>query len=83
MKKIKDVSFIPSKSRLQVALTLLLILLALLLLWVGNTNSMQAEPALVAQVYFEGEYRIEDGSAQKICGRLKARRVSALYAKAY
>ena len=62
---------------------LLLVLLALFLLWYGNINSNQAIAALVAQVYFEGEYRIEDGSAQKIFGRLKARRASALYAKAY
>ena len=40
--------------------------LAVMLLWHGNANSMQAMPALVAQVYFEGEYRIADGQWQKI-----------------
>ena len=36
------------------------------LLWHGNANSMQAMPAMVAQVYFDGEYRIADGEWQKI-----------------
>ncbi len=45
---------------------LLLLLSAVLLLWYGNANSMQATPALVAQVYFDGEYRIADGAWQKI-----------------
>jgi hypothetical protein len=40
--------------------------LAVALLWYGNANSMQASPALVAQVYFDGEYRIADGEWQKI-----------------
>ena len=40
---------------------LLLILLAALLLWFNNSTSNQAIPALVAQVYFDGEYRIGDG----------------------
>ena len=43
-----------------------LMLLAVLLLWFGNVNSRQAEPALMAQIYFEGEYRIGDGEWQKI-----------------
>ena len=30
---------------------------------------MQAAPALVAQVYFDGEYRIANGQWQKICRR--------------
>ena len=45
---------------------LLLILLAISLLWFNNSTSMQAEPALIAKVYFEGEYRIEDGDWHKI-----------------
>ena len=45
---------------------LLLILLAILLLWFNNSTSLQAEPALIAQVYFDGEYRINDGAWQKI-----------------
>ena len=36
------------------------------LLWHGNATSNQAIPALVAQVYFDGEYRIDDGEWQKI-----------------
>ena len=40
--------------------------LALVLLWHGNANSMQAAPAMVAGVYFGGEYRIADGQWQKI-----------------
>lgn len=45
---------------------LLLLFSAVLLLWHGNANSMQATPAMVAQVYFDGEYRIADGEWQKI-----------------
>ena len=45
---------------------LLLILLAVFLLCFNNSTSTQAEPALIAQVYFDGEYRIEDGEWQKI-----------------
>ena len=42
------------------------LLLAAVLLWHGNTNSNQAIPALVAQVYFGGKYRVGDGSWQEI-----------------
>ena len=51
---------------LQVIGTVFILLLALVLLWHGNANSMQAMPALVAQVYFDGEYRIAGGEWQKI-----------------
>ena len=44
----------------------MLILLAALLLWFNNTNSTQALSAIVAQVRFEGEYRVGDGQWQKI-----------------
>ena len=54
------------KSHLQIAGALFLILLAIFLLWYGNINSNQALAALVAEVYFEGEYRIEDGEWQPI-----------------
>ena len=40
--------------------------LAMVLLWYGNANSMQATPAIVAGVYFDGEYRIADGPWQNI-----------------
>ena len=43
-----------------------ILLLALVLLWRGNATSNQAMPALVAQVYFDGEYRIADGPWQPI-----------------
>jgi hypothetical protein len=40
--------------------------LAAVLLWHGNATSNQAMPAMVAGVYFDGEYRIADGQWQKI-----------------
>lgn len=43
-----------------------ILLLVVLLLWHGNANSSQAQSALMAQVYFDGEYRIADGSWQQI-----------------
>ena len=39
---------------------------AVILFWHGNATSNQAIPALVAQVYFDGDYRIADGEWQKI-----------------
>ena len=54
------------QSHLQVMGIVLLILCAVLLLWYGNANSKQAIGALIAQVRFEGEYRIADGEWQKI-----------------
>ena len=54
------------KAHLQVISVLLLFLLAVSLLWLKNSTSMQASPALMAQVYFDGEYRIGDGPWQKI-----------------
>ena len=51
---------------LMIAGVLLLLLSAVFLLWHGNATSNQAQPALVAQVYFDGEYRIADGKWQKI-----------------
>ena len=53
-------------SRLQVIGIALLLSLALLLLWCGNAHSNQALAALVAQVYFDGDYRIAAGPWQKI-----------------
>ena len=51
---------------LTIAGVLLLLLAAVILLWHGNATSNQAIPALVAQVYFDGEYRIADGPWQQI-----------------
>ena len=49
------------KLHLQILGVLLLVLLAASLLLFNNVTSMQANAALVAQVRFEGEYRIGDG----------------------
>ena len=59
---------------LTIAGVLLLLLSAVALLWHGNANSNQAIPALLAQVYFDGEYRIADGEWQKI---VKGNHISA------
>ena len=55
-----------NSTSLAVAGVLLLLFIAVIVLWHGNANSMQAMPALVAEVYFDGEYRIEDGEWTKI-----------------
>ena len=61
MSDIKDKFSILKKPYFQAVSILLLFALAIGLLWFGNSTSSQAIPALVAQVYFDGEYRIEDG----------------------
>ena len=58
-------SFI-NKTTLGIGGIVIVLLLAVALLWHGNANSMQAMPALVAQVYFDGEYRIGDGEWREI-----------------
>ena len=55
-----------NKSWLQIAGTVCILLLAGVLLWYGNANSYQATNAIMAQVYFDGEYRIADGPWQEI-----------------
>ena len=55
-----------NKTALWIAGILIVLFLAVALLWHGNANSMQATPAMVASVYFDGEYRIGDGQWQKI-----------------
>ena len=45
----------------QVVGVLLLVLLAVFLLWFNNITSMQSTDALMAEVYFDGEYRIGSG----------------------
>ena len=45
---------------------IVVLFLAVALLWHGTATSNQAIPALVAQVYFDGEYCIADGEWQKI-----------------
>ena len=66
MPNIKNKIQIFKKVNLPVMGILLLILLAVFLLWFGNSKSTQAMPALIAQVRFEGEYQIEDGAWHKI-----------------
>ena len=55
-----------NKTCLQTAGIVFILFLVALLLWHGNATSVQAQPALVAQVYFDGEYRIADGPWQEI-----------------
>lgn len=45
---------------------LLVLIAAILLFWTSHVNSNSAIPAIPAQVYFEGEYRIGDGPWQEI-----------------
>ena len=45
---------------------LILLFSAVALLWSGRANSNQAISAMIAKVYFDGEYRIADGSWEKI-----------------
>ena len=67
MMSVKETKFrLFSMSTLTIAGVLLLLLSAAILLWHGNATSNQAETALVAQLYFDGEYRIGDGPWQKI-----------------
>ena len=66
MKKEKVNSRFFNTTTLAIAGVVLLLLSAVILLWHGNATSNQAAPALLAQVYFDGEYRIEDGEWQKI-----------------
>ena len=55
-----------SKTTLKIVGILLVFLSAVILLWHSNANSMQATPAMVAQVYFDGEYRILKRSANSL-----------------
>ena len=47
-----------NRTTLKIAGVLLIVLSAIVLLWYGNATSNQAEMALIAQVYFDGDYRI-------------------------
>ena len=66
MRKLKNRFHILKHSHLLVVGAILILLCAFALLWRGNATSNQAVPAMVAQVYFDGEYRIADGQWQKI-----------------
>ena len=66
MQNFKDKFRKIDKIYFQIAGVLLLLLLAVFLLWFNNSNSMQAEPSLVGDVFFDGEYRVGDGEWHKI-----------------
>ena len=66
-----DMQLIKRKPQVNKSLPVILGILILLfgavaLLWSGKAGSNQAINAMVAKVYFDGEYRIADGSWQKI-----------------
>ena len=61
MLDLKNISGKMKRSYFQTAGVVIVLFLAGLLLWFGNSRSMQAMPAMVGSVYFDGEYRIEDG----------------------
>ena len=66
MPKLKEKLGFLKKSHFQVACVLFLLIIGFFLLWFNNRTSTQAESALVAQVYFDGEYRVADGEWHKI-----------------
>ena len=66
MPKINNKAYKLRHSYLQAIGIALILFLVGLLLWHGNVNSHQATSAIMAQVRFEGEYRIADGPWQKI-----------------
>ncbi len=66
MRKKEPKSRFLNTTTLTIVGVLLLLFAAVVLLWHGNANSMQSTPAMVAGVYFDGEYRIADGEWQKI-----------------
>jgi hypothetical protein len=56
----------PISAILSIVGIILIIISSLFLLWQGNKNSTQSMPALLADVYFEGEYKIGDGDGVEI-----------------
>ena len=64
-KKEKKLRFV-NKTAVQILAVVLVLLVAVALLWHGNATSMQAQSAMIAQVYFDGEYRVADGQWQAI-----------------
>ena len=66
MSDLKNGTSLFKKIPLQVIGTVVLLLTAVFLLWFSQANSNQATSAMVAQVRFQGEYRIGDGQWQKI-----------------
>ena len=66
MPKIKNIVHNFNRFYLCLIGIVILLCLAVLLLWYSNVNSNQAVDAIVADVYFDGEYRIADGPWLKI-----------------
>ena len=66
MSDLKNGTPLLKKIPLQVIGTVVLLLTAVFLLWFNQANSNQATSAMVAQVRFQGEYRIGDGQWQEI-----------------
>ena len=65
MKILKE-TLLRRKTLLTVIGVFIVMLTAITLIWFGRANSNQAMNAMVAKVYFDGEYRITDGSWQPI-----------------
>ena len=58
---------LPVNTSILIVLGILILLFgSVALLWSGRAHSNQAMSAMLAKVYFDGEYRIADGSWQKI-----------------
>ena len=55
-----------NKTTLIVVAALVMFFSAIILLWQGNKNSLQAIPATPAQLYFAGDYRVGDGEPKEI-----------------
>ena len=55
-----------NKPMLKIVGILLMLLSVVCLFWQGNVSSTQSTPAMLASVYFAGDYRIGDGEWQKI-----------------
>ena len=66
MEKNKKIFGVFSRSHLQIACAMLLIIFAGAFIWFSNSTSMQAKPAMLADVYFDGEYRIGNGEWKPI-----------------
>lgn len=66
MYKLKDRLFLIKKTSLYAIAILLLILLAASMLLYNHVTSNQASDALLAKIYFDGEYRIGDGEWNEI-----------------
>ena len=58
---------LPVNTSILIVLGILILLFgSVALLWSGRAHSNQAMSAMLAKVYFDGEYRVADGAWQKI-----------------